>query len=344
MDTSAFLALFRHVRNAEQPAPPRLVLAVLTYLEGLGYVVVCRGDVAARYADEGAANGPARDAGTLSDAADVITSSQTTSYWYVLDMVRDDTSGQLLVDQMLVHARMTEDAAFVHCSRSVWKRQQQQQMTSGFRQVDVRTSGYVSQTICTLENDGMLELRVATYDDGAELRQVDSLMDVLSGFFCKGSARAAHGAGTINEERGGVHDDRSVPAPMPFYGGAGSHDGGGDPNDPDRLRVGRSDLDPVDGRGSGHAMGPDGMMVGPHHPIFGRGRMEPPPGHEGHLPPGGRWDPIAPPGMQGFFPGDFERGRGRGRGRGGNEIHPDLEDIMQPGRGTGGFPHGGGFP
>lgn len=53
------------------------------------------------------------------------------------------------------------------------------------------------------------------------------------------------------------------------------------------------------------------MLVGPGDPIFGPGRMGGgvggPPGHApgmGGLPPGARWDPIAPPGMRGFHPGE----------------------------------------
>ena len=49
-----------------------------------------------------------------------------------------------------------------------------------------------------------------------------------------------------------------------------------------------------------------GMHVGPGDPIFCPGRMGGgvggPPGH-GSLPPGARWDPVAPPGMPGFHPG-----------------------------------------
>jgi proteasome inhibitor subunit 1 (PI31) len=71
------------------------------------------------------------------------------------------------------------------------------------------------------------------------------------------------------------------------------------------------------------------MHVGPGDPIFGPGRMGggvgAPPGH-GSLPPGARWDPIAPPGMQGFHPDDFQR-------PGGGRPHPDMAQPG-PGRGT----------
>ena len=84
-----------------------------------------------------------------------------------------------------------------------------------------------------------------------------------------------------------------------------------------------------------------GMHVGPGDPMFGPGRLGGPLGGGGVgpgggvLPPGARWDPIAPPGMRGFRPEDFQ--------------HPDLgqlpsqppvhPDIMQPGpRGPGSDP------
>ena len=60
----------------------------------------------------------------------------------------------------------------------------------------------------------------------------------------------------------------------------------------------------------GPLRGGGGMHVGPGDPIFGPGRMGGgvggPPGHGPGmpgLPPGARWDPIAPPGMRGFHPG-----------------------------------------
>merc|ERR1719321_1141534 len=80
--------------------------------------------------------------------------------------------------------------------------------------------------------------------------------------------------------------------------------------------------------------------MGPGHPAFaGRGGAgsgrgpAPPPG----LPPGARWDPIAPEGLPGFRPGDFQRAPGEGRF---GEPHPDVE--FMPGRGQD-FPGGPGF-
>lgn len=71
-----------------------------------------------------------------------------------------------------------------------------------------------------------------------------------------------------------------------------------------------------------------GMHVGPDHPIFGGGKLgrsednQSRNEHGGILPPGARWDPIGPPGTQGFRPEDFQRQQGK--------PHPDM---MQPGPG-----------
>lgn len=352
MDVSSFNALYKFVsRQHGEVPPPRLVLAVLCYLAGLGYEVVCRGDEAAWYAEGGDANGPARHSGGRGDGrGDGSPSTQergdSSSHWYALDMVRD-TNAQRVVDQMLVHVRMAGDTAFVHCSRTAWVGPMEGSTESAeFRRVEVGASGHGTATSCTLSGDDMIELRVSRFDDGAGLRNVEDLCASLQSFFCRGSAREGGDAAVATTGARAAMGSRHPPASGPAgpYDGPHAYDGyvGGD-GDLDRLRVGQSDLDPIDRRGAGRGLGPDGMMVGPHHPIFGRGRMEPPPGHEGHLPPGARWDPIAPPGMPGFFPGNFERGRGRGRGRGGDEIHPD---IMQPGRGgfgTGFDGLGGGF-
>jgi hypothetical protein len=334
MDVYSFNAVYKFVsRQHGEVPPPRLVLAVLTYLEGLGYEVVCRGDEAAAYADEGVASGPARHMDWEKIGLPSTQEHDDSSYWYALDLVHD-TLAQHVVDQMLVHVRMTAVAAFVHCSRTVWVRPKEPSSAlSAFRRVEVGTSTHTS---CTLSGDGMVELYVDRFDDGAGLRNVDDLCATLQSFFCKGSAREAGEAAMTTAGAGAAVSLRPSPD-SDYMGGYDGRDGRNGPDgydgagsDVERHRVGQSDLDPIDRRGAGRGLGPDGMMVGPHHPMFGRGRMEPPPGHEGHIPPAARWDPISPPGVPGFFPGDFERGRGRGRGRRGDDVHPD---IMQPGRG-----------
>ena len=82
------------------------------------------------------------------------------------------------------------------------------------------------------------------------------------------------------------------------------------------------------------------MHVGPGHPFFSDRLRNPglvggPGGLGGgglHGPGGGgaRWDPIAPEGLQGWNPEDFQRGAPR-RGEG-PPVHPDM---MQPGPGRG---------
>lgn len=106
------------------------------------------------------------------------------------------------------------------------------------------------------------------------------------------------------------------------------------------LGIGADDVVPPGVRAPGYGAGPafpgepgplhggGGMHVGPGDPIFGPGRLGGsvggPPGR-GSLPPGARWDPIAPPGMRGFQPDDFQQ---PGPGR----VHPDM---AQPGPGRG---------
>ncbi|KAG8684913.1 hypothetical protein FRC08_013420, partial [Ceratobasidium sp. 394] len=113
------------------------------------------------------------------------------------------------------------------------------------------------------------------------------------------------------------------------------------------LQIGRSDLDPLGGRGNpfappplfGPAAGGDGMFVGPDHPMFndplrmpGRGGIGPtgPWGGDGYLPPmgappGARFDPIGPGPLSGRAPGrrpPFRSG------------DPDNDEFMPPGMGN----------
>lgn len=116
------------------------------------------------------------------------------------------------------------------------------------------------------------------------------------------------------------------------------------PSDDDQIdnrdtRVGYGDVVPPGIRPPGSLSEPGGlgrgggMMVGPHHPIFGPSRIDDP-GYDpsigegrGGLPPGARWDPIGPPGTPGFRPSDFQRKKS-------SREHPHP-DIMPPGRGAG---------
>ncbi|CAO3615314.1 unnamed protein product [Mucor hiemalis] len=113
-------------------------------------------------------------------------------------------------------------------------------------------------------------------------------------------------------------------------------------DDPLFHDVGRSDLYPVRGGDPLRGPGGDGMYVGPDHPIFGnRGGSSlddpsglfggPQPLPRGSVPPGARFDPIAP---FGALPG----GRGRGgfgpgglRGpRGPHSGDPDNDELQPP--------------
>jgi proteasome inhibitor subunit 1 (PI31) len=102
----------------------------------------------------------------------------------------------------------------------------------------------------------------------------------------------------------------------PGYGGIGGSGVGGIPAGPPHMG--------------------GGMHVGPGHPVFGAGRLGggvgggvgmPPDHSDGTLPPGARWDPIAPPGQRGFRPDDYQQQR-----RDPAHPHPDM---MQPGPGKG---------
>lgn len=115
------------------------------------------------------------------------------------------------------------------------------------------------------------------------------------------------------------------------------------------LEIGRRDLDPFPTNpfsppsmfpGSGEG---DGMLVGPHHPLFGaRGGREdfPSPrgpwGGDGYLPPmgappGARFDPVGP--FSGRFGGMGGRGpRGGPPGPGSRNMRgPDNDEFMPPG-------------
>lgn len=127
----------------------------------------------------------------------------------------------------------------------------------------------------------------------------------------------------------------------PRWPGSGIGVGGNDLVPPGLHPPGISPIPgrPLGGLGGGApGLGGGGMHVGPHHPMFGPGRLG---GTMGggpggippdDLPPGARWDPIAPPGLPGFRPGDFRPER-EGHGRPRPPMHPD---VMQPGAGGGG--------
>lgn len=112
------------------------------------------------------------------------------------------------------------------------------------------------------------------------------------------------------------------------------------------LEIGRRDLDPIPRNPFSPPSlfpgnDPDGMFVGPDHPIFGaRGGSSTrgPWGGDGYLPPmgappGARFDPVGPglgPGI-GPFPGRGNPLSGRGRRPPGGHGAPDNDEFMPPG-------------
>ncbi|CAL5062287.1 unnamed protein product [Urochloa decumbens] len=94
--------------------------------------------------------------------------------------------------------------------------------------------------------------------------------------------------------------------------------------------LGSDDLFPGPGAGfyphSGIGSG-GSMHVGPNDPRFFPSNPFPAPfGGPGSIPPGGRYDPIGPPGVPGFEPSSFVR---RPRRPPGGSTHPDLEFFQQ---------------
>ncbi|XP_066400161.1 probable proteasome inhibitor isoform X2 [Miscanthus floridulus] len=95
--------------------------------------------------------------------------------------------------------------------------------------------------------------------------------------------------------------------------------------------LGSDDLYPGPGAGfyphSGIGSG-GSMLIGPNDPRFfpSSNPFNAPFGGPGSVPPGGRYDPIGPPGVPGFEPSSFVR---RPRRPPGGSTHPDLEFFQQ---------------
>lgn len=343
MDRTSFLALFKATcGDVRQDKHPSLVMGILVYLLGLGYEVQLSGRDAEEYiarscgvglpfsggdeADtEKGARGqslslsPARVAGSV-NRVDWSSMEQDETFSFVLDAEHPSVQGLsenpvCLVDQLHVRIHLGRDA-LVHCGRHIFSIDGTDGNNELVETFDAALDALISQqhTMCTVgrSSEGIFTMETSSFvdDSGSTfhgLKNIDTLLSVLTDGLCKCSSRSA---GTMaGSRRGNTHASSSA-ASIAYEGRD--------------TRVGYADMNPVNPQGAGQGLGPGGMMVGPHHPIFGRGRLEPPEGHEGNLPPGARWDPIGPPGTQGFFPGDFQR-----RTQTTRDVHPD---IMQPGR------------
>jgi len=249
-------------------------------------------------------------------------------YSFVVDAehqsVEGVSGGQVcLIDQLHVRVILGKDA-IVHCSRHIFQKDETGtiELEETFQQALEALIGQ-KFTTCTvgMSSEGMFTMDVASFVDESEsygLKNIDAFLSILAGELCQGCTQSVTTGAAVREGQPSPSIPEASQRSMEFE----------DPSSRD-TRVGYADMNPVDPSRAGQGLGPGGMMVGPHHPIFGRGRLDPPSGREGHLPPGARWDPIGPPGTQGFFPGDFER-----RNQANRDVHPDMvhPDIMQPGR------------
>jgi hypothetical protein len=351
MDATSFLALYKASVSLYTSGSERLpggtgdihplMMAVCVYVQGLGYDVVLRGSDAERYIamcdgteGEEKESVPARCwQSSLGDDArpstDTSQGEDKPMYCENINTLVMDAEypeegtveiqqRRTVLDQLSLRGIITEESVIVHCERKAWA-------SCASNRNDPWTertpSGVPGGTCCTVPGSAVLEIPLSPFyennsnrDRTFGLKNIDNLLSRLAKGFCRGSRRTH----STNGETCGRGQSPSTL----HEGGSTAEEGSRHSSDIYDIGVGYNDVRPT---GVGIPARGGGMMVGPHHPIFGRGRLEPPSGHEGHLPPGARWDPIAPPGMRGFFPGDFER---RGSGRRG-EIHPD---IMQPGR------------
>lgn len=362
MDTTSFLALFKATcvifpnTDIRLHSPPAVIMGTLVYLLGLGYDVELSGNAAEEYIggscgatspgtgvqEGGETRASLAPAHPVEHASAIDWSSmQPDVYTFVMGAKHSYADGGVqggyvrLIDQLhvrlhVIHAFTGENEVLVHCSRHIFKYHDDDMgylelRGDAFAQVlGVLLEG--QNTTCTVakSSDGIFTIPAnrfmdASFENFHGLKNIDELLLLLAHGLCKGSSRCS---GASSATRQGIAQNVSSPPANQSNEYEDSY-----ASRPRDTRVGYADMSPVDRRGAGQGLGPGGMMVGPHHPIFGRGRLEPPEGHEGNIPPGARWDPIGPPGTQGFFPGDFQRRNQSGVSRG--SVHPD---IMQPGR------------
>lgn len=305
MDTkNAFRALFKAVRLGHHVAPPpgealdrvdTLVLAVCVYIQGLGYDIVASGSKAEAYFAE--QQGEEVHPCSCAKADDGMQGWRDLKGSGVYAFVACAEFGDIR-DQTCVRCIVVgEDRVVVHCSRIAWDGQG----TRVSLQDDRIAQSLLGYTSCSYKDMVSFDLESHAYagEDGG-LSDVDAFLSVMQHALCQGPVEPAQPSTTQPTH---THVTTST-----------------DTTKRD-TRVGYEDVGPFQGQGrSGHD---GGMLVGPHHPIFGPGRLDPTrPEQQGTLPPGARWDPIAPPGVRGFFPGDFQRRP--------TQPHPDIMPRGDP--------------
>uniref|UniRef100_A0A061S9F9 Proteasome inhibitor subunit 1 (PI31) n=1 Tax=Tetraselmis sp. GSL018 TaxID=582737 RepID=A0A061S9F9_9CHLO len=298
-------AIVRSARPSFRSKHDRLAFALHAFVLGKGFKLVAVG----KTADEAAA-GPASSAEEVP-----VDGWQELQDAYAFKYVSDDTASRTLIlkciiagDMLLAHAAAVGS-------------------TVEPSSVELNTDQYAT------ESDDLVK----------GYRDLDGLAAVLESSL-KPSVDAALSAGAPSEQRGNESTNKNT-----VGHGKASHGEAAERAEADRLReplratdpsgvpylphpapgIGAGDFLPGGGLGppgmGGPAGGPmrgGGMHVGPDSPMFdGRLRHPAGPSFGGPWVPGSRYDPIGPPGMEGFDPDDFRRGP---PGRGGPSFHPDI--------------------
>uniref|UniRef100_A0A061RDY3 Proteasome inhibitor subunit 1 (PI31) n=1 Tax=Tetraselmis sp. GSL018 TaxID=582737 RepID=A0A061RDY3_9CHLO len=310
-------AIVRSARPSFRSKHDRLAFALHAFVLGKGFKLVAVG----KTADEAAA-GPASSAEEVP-----VDGWQELQDAYAFKYVSDDTASRTLIlkciiagDMLLAHAAAVGS-------------------TVEPSSVELNTDQYAT------ESDDLVK----------GYRDLDGLAAVLESSL-KPSVDAALSAGAPSEQRGNESTNKNT-----VGHGKASHGEAAERAEADRLReplrapdpsgmpypphpapgIGAGDFLPGGGLGppgmGGPAGGPmrgGGMHVGPDSPMFdGRLRHPAGPSFGGPWVPGSRYDPIGPPGMEGFDPDDFRRGPpGRWRRSPAPSPASLLTPVLRPGK------------